>query len=186
MAEGVFVTTIVARIRALLPRDWRGTAGGRFKDTARAISEYAEEHHVRPQDLLNEGLNLGRRKLTGLATQEHSAAEKNYAEAAKAFCEIEDRKIETELKRRSLESRAKKEEADARKSLADARLTEIQAYTAELDLLKKLEEIGVVLRCDQNGDLTALPLPVGLSVLAVRTPPTLSVGSVVPPGTARS
>jgi hypothetical protein len=58
--------------------------------------------------LLEEGVELGRRKVTGLASQEHAVAEKNYADAAKAFTESEDKKIESELKRRSLKVDVKK------------------------------------------------------------------------------
>jgi len=186
VAETLLVAKIVARIQALLPRDWKGNAGARFRKTLHAISDYATDHRVLPQDLLDDALDLGRRKVTGLASSEHSVSEKNYAEAAKAFSEVEDRKIDTELKRRSLESRAKKEEAEARKSLADARLTEIQAYSAELELLKKLQDLGVALRSDENGNLTVLPLPARLSLIAAPNAASPSIGSDPPPGPPQS
>src|SRR5712691_1691131 len=100
--EGAF-PRLIARVRALLPEDWRGRAGEQFRAGTLAISGFVEENRLLPGDLLQEGIELGRRKVTGLASQEHAAAEKNYAEAIKAVTESEDKKIETELKKRSLE-----------------------------------------------------------------------------------
>jgi hypothetical protein len=106
---------------------------------------------------LGEGIELGRRKLTGLANKE-------LAEAAKNFAEAEDRKIDAELKRRALESKVRSEEADTR-------LKELEVLEAELSLAKKLKAEGVVLHRDQDGTLTLLPS--GLSL-----PPKASGGSL--------
>lgn len=97
-------TRLIARVTALLPEGWQGQAGRLFRKGTQAVSTFAEENRVLPRDLAHDGIELGRRKLTGLASQEHAAAEKNYAEAAVAFTESEDKKIEIELKKRSLES----------------------------------------------------------------------------------
>jgi hypothetical protein len=115
------------------------------------VSAFAEEHHVRPSEVLGEAVDLGRRKLEGLANNEFAAAVKNFADAEKL-------KIEAELQRRSLESRTIKEEADARKAVAEARVAEFKAIEAEVDLLNKLSAIGVVLHRDENGNLKVLPL----------------------------
>src|SRR4051794_3005333 len=104
MSDEPVVTRLVSLVRALFPEDWQDHAGKSFRAGTLAISEFAGEHSLRPADVLNEGVELARNKLTGLAIQEHAAAQKNYAEAAKAFTDSEDKKIETELKRRSIET----------------------------------------------------------------------------------
>ena len=153
----------IARVKALLPEDWEGQAGKRFRAVIRASSNFTEQNQVRPQDLLKDGIELGLRKLTGLASQEIATAEKNYAEAAKAFTESEDKKIETKLKERSLEIDVSKREAeaqiahaDARKRYAEADLAETKALEAKLELLKRLDEAGMVLRADERGNVTIL------------------------------
>ena len=170
--EDVF-TRLVARVKALLPNDWFGLAGQRFRAGTQAVSKFAEKNNLLPEDLIQEGVELGRLKLTGLATQEHAAAEKNYAEAAKAFTETEDKKIETELKKRSLEIDISKKEADvakahaeARKANAEASLAETQTLDAQFELRKKLAAAGMLLVRDERGTLTILPNATGANLLA--------------------
>jgi hypothetical protein len=129
---------VLAHIAALFPTDWIGSAGRRFRQTMRAISEYTSERHIRPSDLLESGV----RKIEGLANQEYAAALKNFAD-------IERQKIDIELQRRSLES-------DVRKKRAEARLAEIKAADAELELLKKLNELGVTVHQGEDGSLTIM------------------------------
>lgn len=142
--EGI-VTRLVARVRALLPEDWGGRAGARYESTVDTVVEFAEEHHLHPTDLASEAVNLGRRTL-------HGKANKDLAAAAKDFAEAEQIKIENELKRRAGES-------DIRRQEAEARLAEIKVLDAEVELLRKMNEIGVVLHRDNSGRLTVLPLP---------------------------
>jgi hypothetical protein len=144
--DGV-LTRIVALVRAMLPEDWRARAGGSFRGTTEAVSRFAEEHNVTPKEVLSDAVDLGRRKLEGLANKE-------YADAFKAFAEGEQTKLETELQRRSSQSRVRQEEATAR-------LAELKVVDAEIELLKKLQENRVILHRDENGNLTALPLPPG-------------------------
>ena len=134
--EGL-ITRLIARVRALFPNDWRAAAGERFRHTAKAVSDFAEEHQVRPGDLLGEGVELGRRILEGLANQELAQALKNFADAEKV-------KIDAELQRRSLEVDIRRKEAEARKAPAEARIQESKAVEAEFDLVQKLKQIGVV------------------------------------------
>jgi hypothetical protein len=148
--EGV-VTRLVARVRALLPKDWFGRAGNRLQETTEAVSNFADEHHLRPDDLLEEGIELGRRKVEGLANKE-------YAAAAKDFAETEQKKIETELQRRTVNSKVRKEEAEAR-------IAELKVLDAEVELFEKMKRIGVILRRDENGNLTVLPTPANCDLL---------------------
>jgi hypothetical protein len=151
LGEGI-ITRLIARVRALLPSDWRGRSGQRFRKTVTTISDFADEHHVRPGELLGEGVELGRRKLEGLANHEFSQAVKNFADTEKI-------KIESELQRRSLESDVARKEAEARKASAEARIHEAKAIEAELDLVQKLRDAGVLLYKDPTGNLTVLPAP---------------------------
>jgi hypothetical protein len=140
--ESGVLSWVVARVRALRASDWRGRAGRRFRQMTNRLSNFAEEHDIRPQDLADEGVELGRRAL-------HGKANKDLAAAVKDFAEAEQTKIEIELKKRSLESRVRKEEAEAR-------LSDLKVLDAELELLKKLQEAGVVIRRDTEGNLTVL------------------------------
>jgi hypothetical protein len=55
--EGV-ITRLIARLKALLPNDWKGRPGERFQKATQAISDFAEEHHITPNELLDEGVEL--------------------------------------------------------------------------------------------------------------------------------
>jgi hypothetical protein len=65
-----FISRLIARVRARLAKDWFGEAGERFRKTTETVSNFAKEHRVRPKDLLEEGVDLTRRKITGLANKE--------------------------------------------------------------------------------------------------------------------
>jgi hypothetical protein len=155
-AEGVF-TRLVARVRALFPGDWRTGAGQRFREGTEAISVLAEDVTLASEELLVEGIELGRRKLTGLASQEDALAEKNYAEAGRAIVETEEKKIEAELKRRAFESEVSRKHAEARKANAEASLAETKALDAQFDLMNKLRAAGMALHRDERGNLSVLP-----------------------------
>lgn len=142
--RGVF-SRLVAKIRALLPHHWRGSAGEHFRDTAKEISEFAERHNLRPSDLADEVVTLSRRKIEGLANKEFAAAVKDFAETERI-------KIDVELQRRSLSSEVEKKKEEAR-------LATIQRLNAELELLKKMKEVGAILREEEPGSWTVLPLP---------------------------
>jgi hypothetical protein len=140
---------IAAWVRALLPADWSGRPGARFRERtasiAEATREFVDKHDIRPSDVLDEGVELGRRKLRGLANKEYAAAVKDFAEA-------EEKKISAELQRRSLESKVRKEEAEAR-------LAEIKTVDAEFELISKLARAGVTLYRSDTGPMSVIPLP---------------------------
>lgn len=155
--EGI-IARLIARVRPLLPKDWTGGAGERFRRTTQAISDFAEEHHITPRDLLDDGVELGRRKLEGTANHEFAQALKNFADAEKI-------KTEVELQRRLIDSDVRKREAEASKANADARLAELAVIQAELELIQKLKKAGIVLSRDPKGKLTALPAPTGFDLM---------------------
>jgi len=154
MSKQGALSRVLAQVRALLPEDWFGRAGKKLSETTKAISEFAEEHQVRPKDLAHEGVELTRTAL-------HGKANKDLAAAVRDFAEAERTKIETELQRRSLESRVRKDEAEAA-------LAELQVVHSEAALMKKLKKLRVVIRRDDSGHLTVLPCPaqVDLNALA--------------------
>lgn len=161
MPEGgtpTLLSRLVAAVRALRPSEWLGQAGQVFRDTTESISDFAEQHHVRPKDVASEGVELGRRKLEGLANQEYAAAVKDFAEA-------EQKNIETELQRRTVETKVRKEEASAQREEAEARLASLKVVDAELELFIKLKAAGVVLHRDAAGNLTVLPSPVTVDLI---------------------
>jgi len=160
--EGVF-TRVIARIKALLPADWRGRAGEEFREGTRVVSEFAEENRLLPEDILRDGVDLGRRAIEGLATEKHAGAEKNYAEAQKAFVDMEEKKIEIALKKRSFEvdisqktANIEKTQEETRKLKAEADLAEINALKARIELQKTLAEAGVAIHRDERGNFTVL------------------------------
>ena len=152
MSDYGVINRLIARIRALLPRDWQGSAGQRFRKSVDAVSKFAEENHVTPKELAEEAVSLGRRKLEGLANRD-------YASAMKDFAEAEQRTIDVQLQRRSLESKVRKQQAEAEQAEATARLERAKALEAELKLFKELKASGVLLHRDQHGNLSVLPCP---------------------------
>jgi hypothetical protein len=161
--EGEVLTRLTARARALRESDWRGRAGQRFRKILDRLSAFAEQHDVRPKDLANEGIELGRRALQGRANKDLAAAVKDFAEA-------EQKKIDVELKRRSLESQVRKEEAEAR-------LSELRVLDAELELLKKLKAADVVIRRDAEGNLTVLSGMRGCDLEELANPDSLATST---------
>ena len=75
----------------------------------------------------------------------------------------EERTIDATLKRRTLKSSIRKEEAEAR-------LAEIKAVDAEVELLKKLHEMGLGIHRDKRGNVTILPTPPNCDLRAVNRP----------------
>ena len=152
-------TWLVAHVRALLPDDWQGAAGEAFREGTQAVSQFAAANGLTPENLFEGSIELGRRKLTGVASKEHAEAQKNYAEAVKAFGETEDLKIETALKLRVFESDVIKREAEARAAKAAADIAETEAIDKRIDLIKKLKDNGMGLDRDEKGNLIIFPIP---------------------------
>src|ERR1039458_3005398 len=93
------IARITARVRALLPKDWLGTAGRRFRQTTTVISDYTHEK-IRPSERLEEAPDLAWKAVQGAALEKHARALKEYAEE-------EGERVEIELKRKTLQSKAR-------------------------------------------------------------------------------
>jgi hypothetical protein len=134
---------LLVLLRSLFPTNWLGTAGERFRKVTEEIAEFSSGQGIHPSP--NETIDLVRTKLEGNARRDLAAAVKDFAEA-------EQHKIESEFKRRALSAELSRKEAEAR-------LAQIRRIEAELELLTKLRECGVVLTRDQEGNLTISPAP---------------------------
>ena len=153
MSRPNIVSKLIARVRGLSEADWAGMPGARIRQTFKAVSDFAKRHGV--SAAVEDGVQLGRNKITGLANKE-------FADSLKAFSEAELKNIEAETLRRSLHSRVRKEEADAR-------MAEIQVVNAELDLRKKLKDMNVALSEDDAGNLTVIPARLNLTKAVPRS-----------------
>jgi hypothetical protein len=109
------------------------------------MSDSLRQAGIEPRELTKQAVGLASDKIEGLAQKEKAAAVRDFSEA-------EERRIDAKLKERSLESRVRREEAETR-------LAEIKVIEAEMQLYLKLKEAGVVLRRDDNGNYTVLPVP---------------------------
>jgi hypothetical protein len=145
--------TVKARLQGLLPTDWRGRAGLRFRRALAAISRFTKKHKLAPAELVDEGTVLARRKVHGVANKELAAAMKDFAQT-------EQLNIETQLRRRTLETQARRENIETQ-------IAEIKLLDAQLDLRIKLQSHGVSLTMDDNGTLTLLPLPRGCDLTKI-------------------
>src|SRR5260370_36276773 len=73
---------IVARVRCMLPKDWLGPAGKRFRQTTTAISDFSEQH-IRLGEKVDAAPELAWRALQGAANGKYARALKDYAEVDK-------------------------------------------------------------------------------------------------------
>lgn len=146
--------TIIVRIRALFPNDWTGSPGKRFRKTTQAISDFADEHHITSAELLHDGVDLGRQTFEGF-TSHHE-----YAEALKNFAKDERVRLETEVQKRAMGTKFRRQTGEARKPEEEALFAEISIA----ELVGKLQDAKVLLRRDAQANLTALPVPHGISL----------------------
>ncbi|HEX5228384.1 MAG TPA: hypothetical protein VFW44_11770 [Bryobacteraceae bacterium] len=137
---------IVARVRCMLPKDWLGRAGKRFRQTTTAISDYSEQH-IRLGEKAEAAPELAWRALQGAASEKYARALKDYAEEEKD-------KLDSELKRRTLESNARQAKATADKLESEARIAQINEMDARLAFFDKLKQRNPVPIWDDSGNMT--------------------------------
>lgn len=137
MSDQSVVDRILARLRPLLPKGrGSGTSSNVFRESIETIAD---------QSLIFEGIELARSRIRGLA-------DKDLAEAVATFAANEQQKIDSELKRRTIQ-------AETRKKEAEARIAELKMLEAEMELIKKLRELGLVITRDDHGRINVLPAP---------------------------
>ena len=140
----------MAKVRALLPGDWSGRAGDKFRQTAEAISDFAKSDAARLKT--EEALDLSWKKFEGIASKEH-------AEAMARYADEENKRIDAVLKKRTLESKARKAEAEARITEAEAGLKEVALMQARIALVERLREQGLVPISDEKGSMRIVKAP---------------------------
>ena len=146
------MTGLVARFRARLRSAWDGPAGKRFRGGLQGLEEFARENRIMPEDVVEDGLNLGRRKLQGLASKEYASAEKNLGEAAKAAAEAQLNRIQGARTELTMGADVLKASAEAIKARADADLALTKAIEARFELERKLAAHGLALRVTEACD----------------------------------
>jgi hypothetical protein len=145
------IARITARVRALLPKDWLGTAGRRFRQTTTVISDYTHEK-IRPSERLEEAPDLAWKAVQGAALEKHARALKEYAEE-------EGERVEIELKRKTLQSKARQESATAEKLEAEARTARIREVQERIKLFDDLKRFSAIPLWDQDGNLSIAKAP---------------------------
>lgn len=142
---------IVARVRCMLPKDWLGRAGKRFRQTTTAISDFSEQH-IRLGEKVGAAPDLVWRAIEG-------AASEKYAKALKDYAEEEKDRLDSELKRRTLESNARQAKATADKLESEARTAQINEMDARLSFFDKLKQRNAIPIWDDNGNMTFAKAP---------------------------
>jgi hypothetical protein len=146
-ADGGLKHWIKARILPLLPEDWLGRSGQKFRSAVEAIRDFTELH-VHPKDKLDQAPDV----LWKTAQIKSSQAELNLAQA-------EERKVNAELARRTLHAKTRQEEAAARKEEALADQESVKAIEARLRLYETLKAQNVTVSFDLEGNATFAPAP---------------------------
>lgn len=141
------LTRVTARIRALLPRHWRGHAGQRFRETITTISEFTKEH-VRVAERVQEAPDV----LWDTLREKGSRALVNVADE-------EQKRIAIELARVTLRDKARQERATADRLETEAKIIKIHELEARFALIEKLRTLNVVPVLDSNGTMTLVRMP---------------------------
>jgi hypothetical protein len=118
---------INAKLRALLPADWLGVAGDKFRKTGAVLADYSREH-IRPEERIDELPDLAWNRVKGEANEKHSQALVNFADE-------EAKKIANELARRTANDKVREAKASADKMEAEARLSQSNDLAARIGLV---------------------------------------------------
>lgn len=146
-----FVSRVLARVRGLLPDDWRGRAGKLFRETTAVVSDFTKEH-IRPQERLEEAPDLAWKAVEGVANEKYAKAMRDYAEEEK-------QRVETALERRTLESKVRQENATADRLEVESRIAQIKELEARIELFDKLKQLGALPVWDSDGNMRVVRAP---------------------------
>jgi hypothetical protein len=138
------VRLVRARVRALLPKQWRSEPGRQVRETVDEISEFAKKN-VRLAE-----------KLEALPDVLWNTAQVKSSEALVNAADEEQKRIASELARQILPDKVRQEKATADRMEAEARLAQIKEIQERLAFLDKLRTLGVVPVWDSNGTMTFL------------------------------
>jgi hypothetical protein len=145
------VLWLKARVRALFPSDWSGSAGERFRATLRILSEYNEEY-IRPAERVKEAPELGWKRLEGEAHEKR-------ANAVLSYTQEEGEKIKNEVARRTMDDHLRISKANADKCEAEARIAQINEGMARLEFVERCRKMRVIPHWESNEQMHVLPAP---------------------------
>ncbi|HEX3104939.1 MAG TPA: hypothetical protein VHQ22_10845 [Terriglobales bacterium] len=141
------VSLIFAKVRALLPEQWRQGAGKLFRDTIGGVSEYSAKN-VRIRERLDEAPDIGWNSLKVKSS-----------EALLRAAEEENKRIATELARQTLADKARQEKATADRMETEARILSIKEIEERVTLVEKLRAANCVPVWDSKGNIRVLKAP---------------------------
>lgn len=143
MSEGPIPGQIAVRLRALLPTDWIGAAGHRFRRTLRGISSYTSRS-IRPEERASEAPDLAWTAVRGAANEKQSRALVNFAQEQQT-------KISSDLALRTSDDKVRQEKAIADRLESEARLAQVREMEARIGLVDKLRSLGLAPIWDTSG-----------------------------------
>ncbi len=141
------LSRVMARVRAVLPEQWRGDAGRRYRDTIEAVSEYSKKN-VRIQERLNEAPDVIVNTL-----------KLKSSEALLKAAEEENKRIASELARQTLSDKARQEKATADRMEIEARTAMVKEMQERITLVDKLRSVNCVPVWDNQGNMRIVKAP---------------------------
>lgn len=143
---GVF-SRVVARVRAMLPEHWRGSAGKRYRETTEAISEYSKKN-IRIRERLDDAPDVIANTLKLKSN-----------DALLKAAEEENKRIASELARETLSDKARQEKATADRMETEARTAKIKELQERITLVEKLQAVNCIPVWDKDGNMRVLKAP---------------------------
>jgi hypothetical protein len=137
---------VIAKLRALSPKQWAGPAGQWFRTTMAKVADFLNKE-VRINENLGEVSDLAVKAVEGLATDKHSTSTLNYAKS-------ENERLEAAVRSRTLEYKIREARASVAKIEAEAGIAGIKEIEARLDLFDKLKASGIVPLWDKDRRMT--------------------------------
>jgi hypothetical protein len=137
---------IRVKLRALLPEEWFGAAGEKFRKTGEVLAEYSRDH-IHPEDKVKEFPDLAWSRVRGEAYEKLASALKN-------FEDVESSKIANELARRTADDKAREAKASADKMESEVRLSQASEFKGRIELIERCRQIGVLPVWNAAGEMT--------------------------------
>jgi hypothetical protein len=141
------VSLIFAKVRALLPEQWREGAGKRFRNTIGELSEYSTRN-LRIRERLDQAPDIGWNSLKIKSS-----------EALLRAAEEENERVATELARQTLTDKARQEKATADRMETEVRILNIKEIEERVTLVEKLRASNCVPVWDSKGNMRVLKAP---------------------------
>lgn len=142
-----FVSRVLAKVRALLPKQWRSEAGRKLRDAVGGISEYSQKD-IRIRERLQEAPDVL-----------WNTAKVKSSEALLKAAEEENKRIASELARQTLADKARQEKATADRMETEARISKIKEMEERIAFVEKLRAANAVPVWDRHGNMKVVKAP---------------------------